>query len=91
MQEDIQQHILDSCLLSLMSNHEATKGHNNWVSITGSVEEHDAVQEFITYQAAQGWLERNFGGGLRLTDRGYLQHLPRAKFLRARGQEPLAS
>jgi len=83
--QDIQQEILDSCLLSLMDNHEAPKGHNNWVTLSCSIEEREAVQEFRAYQVAQGWMVRTFGDGLRLTEKGYLQHLPRARFLRTKG------
>jgi hypothetical protein len=90
--EDIQQEILDSCLLSFMSNYEGPAGHNNWVVINCSVEEHDAVQEFKAVQVAQGWMKRNPGEGMRLTDAGYLHHLPRAKFLRAKsGQQLIAT
>ena len=92
MQEDIQQKILDSCLPTLIDNYEAPKGHNNWVNLTCSVEERESVQEFIASQTAKGWILRNIGDGLRLTDQGYLQHLPHAKFLRAkRDGGPLAA
>jgi hypothetical protein len=86
MQEDIQQKILDSCLLTFIDNYEAPKGHHNWVRLRCPVEEYEALEEFIAYQTALGWMVRNLGEGLRLTDEGYLHHLPRATFLRAKSE-----
>ncbi len=86
MQKDIQQQILDSCLVPLMDNYEGPQ-RNVWITIEGShVEEFEAVREFKAHQVAQGWLKRSPGDGYRLTDKGYLQHLPRAMALRAMGQ-----
>lgn len=71
-----------------MPNVEALSLHN-WVNINCSVEEHDAVEEFKATQVAQGWMTKTFGGHMRLTNTGYLQHLRRAK--RSSGQGACAN
>ncbi len=82
MLKDIQQKILDSLLLPLMDNFEMV-GHDHWITFNCLVEESEALREFTAYHVAKGWLKQGLGC-YRLTNEGYLEHLPRARFLRAR-------
>jgi hypothetical protein len=85
MQEEIQKQILDSCLLSLVDNHEGPE-RNIWITLNYSPEEFEQVREFAATQVAHGWfMPSPAGNAYRLTREGYLKHLPRAKALRAMG------
>jgi hypothetical protein len=84
VEENTQQRILDSCLLRFMDNYEGPE-RNIWITLEGTGEDFEPVREFKAFQIARGWMMKSPSGNLRLTGNGYLQHLPRAEYLRAKG------